>query len=244
MLIIPLLSYAQESTLPNPDTLLLEIKPSQKIILIGTNLKAFERVKIDSLVRNALNQVQDSLGEAVSKPVNSQPITYPENKFRNRFLFETQIGAAHIRNTLVPTLDFLIEYAPKKHKYYFKREPYYSFFTLGLQQLYFYERDINRRFKSFVDPFLTWSVGNRYNTDLKPEYKLKLFGVGGAIFPHWTNAPGKYYPIHQTKIFFFAQPTNSPFIIRTELYYDGLYKNVMPSIAITSPILRFRKFLF
>lgn len=227
ILLIPLLCFAQEKKPQTlPDTLVIEIKPSQKVVLIGSDLQSFQNVKVDSMIGKALYQIKDSLTISDKKNTHLDTLFHIEDI--TRFGVNFPLGAALIRNLMVPSLFLELEYASKRKKHYYKKDAYYSFLKLSSEIYYFYERGENKRFTEFVNSFITLSVGNKYHTDIRPDYKMKMFGAGLGY--QVGKNEGGYIEKNTFKFFGFIQPAGSPVIFRSELYYKG--KTTLPSISI------------
>lgn len=227
-----------------PDTLVVNSKAG-KIILISDSIAKFKAANVQSIINNAIDQIQDSL--IVSDTTLKKKTRLPKDsiyskvlKTKQMFAFQIKAGGAFAAGRFTPELGFGIDFAPQRQDFYYKRsaQPNYTFINLSLSSFWFFEKLNNEVPKIYRNIFLEASFGNRINNSKASGVRLIdefSFGAGYLI-----QQKGNYFEQNTLKLFVTLVPKNSFIGFKPEIYFFDNYKlsYLGLSIRFISPVGR------
>ncbi|MXV14268.1 hypothetical protein [Hufsiella ginkgonis] len=228
-LFLPLLAFGQNA---RPDTLQLDMKLGSKVILIGTDLDSFRNIKLDSLVRKALEAVKDSISpEGKTKKPVSRDQLYTRIITKNQpFRLKPAIGASLVKETPAPLMGLYLEFAPQRQDYYLRDLiPEYTFLHAGISALYLSERNQAGVRVTNVNVFAEGSIGNRYNNEDKRVFNFDEFSFG---LGYLVRRRGDYFEKNTFKLFGTIVPSRSFIRLKPELYVPGNLKKIFPGLSV------------
>jgi hypothetical protein len=230
LFLIPLLNYAQTNV---PDTLQLEIRTGQKIILIGNDLSSFKTIKTDSIIRKALSSIIDSLP---GKPPEIKRPEYVKLFKRKRlFIWQPGIGAGLIRDKISPSLSLSVDFAPQRQNFYTKKwGDEYTFIMIAANTFFSFEKDITNNYHTNTNIFLEGSIGNRiFNNRVKHQFNFDEFSFGAGYL---IKNEGSYFTDNSFKLFVSAIPNNSLVRLRSEILITDNFNKIFPGVALSAKL--------
>lgn len=229
LLLLLIFTYKSSVAQKKPDTLVIKTKKGQ-IILISDTLKNFNNLKVDSIIRVALEDVNDSLSEvnnlAEHKRIRSLQYTRQLKKtFPLRLL--PSIGLGTVRDKLSPILGLSIDFAPQRQDYYYKKGAGYTFINLAINSFFTFQEN-ETKYTTFNNVFIEGTLGNRMNNKIDNG----LFTEISAGVGYLLHKEGIYYGSNTIKLFANIGLKNSFIKVRPEVYITDNFQNLMPGISI------------
>ncbi|TDQ11871.1 hypothetical protein [Pedobacter metabolipauper] len=232
-----LFSFFSFSQTKVPDTLVMETKTGEKVILIGNDLNVFKNMKTDSLIRKALQAVEDSLMQRKLDTLKKKKLSMEERYYKvlkkhQIFAFQPLIGAGLIRDKVSPSLGLALDFAPQRQDYYSKLYPgFYTFINVAINACYLFDTDGADRHKTFSQIFVEASFGNRYNNKIS-NYQYQYFDELSIGLGYLVKQSGDYFEGNTFKLFGTIVPNNSFIRIKPELYLTHDFKKIFPGISV------------
>lgn len=225
-LLAPWALFAQSSS---PDTLKIDVKKGQQIILIGNDLRDFERIKVDSIIRKSLSAVKDSLVVEDKKPLSDDALKKQMELDKKSFLeIGIQLGAGLIQDNPSPSLNFILKKALKSSSIE-KASKGYNYLGLGYSNCYLFREDASGKNNVYANGFIELSFGQyKYRRSNEGEISkafLGDFGIGYLI-----RERGGFFQRNTFKIFSSATAFKHS-IIRGELNIDNNFKKIYPGFT-------------
>ena len=243
--LIPLLNYAQTN---QPDTLQLDIKTGEKIILIGKDLNRFRTIKVDSIIKKALFSVKDSITlknyqqswEGLTKEQRKEKYRaqreasfadktkYTKNLKSNGLIrLRGNIGAGMVRSSISPFVEAGITIAPIRQDYYSLKYAEYTYIALTINRFYTF-KDSDVQLKTINNTFINASIGNKMNTSISKNGLISEFEMG---IGYLTEREGNYFGKNTFKLFG-SVVSRSKFIRITPELYISDFRTVFPGFSL------------
>ncbi len=233
LLMTNLIGFSQEKF---PDTLVVQIKTGEKILLVGKDVSVFKTIKIDSIIKRALITFTDSipLDKTPGSKISKKDF-FPGVLLKKRaFIFQPGIGLGLIKDRLSPFWGVALDFGAQRQDYNRGDFPMYTFINLAMNAYYTFENTGSGLGRTFNNIFIEGSIGNRVNNRPKKIFNFDEFAFGAGYL---IRDQGSYFQKNTVKAFFSVIPAYSFIRLRPEVFFTDNFSKAWPGLNISAKIL-------